>query len=231
MKIIVEDTYEEVSRTVASLTLSAFYQDRRVNVDLTDGSSPKGAYEIIAAILQKYPERVKNVHFYQHDELDSSDQFVYHLLKNQIHEPFGISKENIHPMDFSKQQEYLEQIEAAGGLDYMLLGIGADAHFCANFPDAAKLDQEIYDYDPKQYSWYDDYRRNFGMEEIPRIATFGFPAVLKAKQVVVVVNGKGKAQAVKDMFTKEISPKYPATILRTHPNLILVMDKEAASLL
>lgn len=229
MRIIIEENYEDVSQTVASLTLAAFYQDRRVNIDLTDGSSPQGAFDIMEKVMKRYPERFHNVHFYQHDEMEGEEGTVYNILRKQIHEPFGIAKENIHKMDFHKQDAYIKQLEYDGGLDYMLLGIGADTHFCANFPFATKLDEFIYDYDPKDYPWYDAYCQGYGVTDMPRIATFGFPSVLRAKQVVVIVSGKSKAQAVKDIMTKPISPEHPGTILRTHPNLIMVLDKDAAS--
>lgn len=230
MKIIIEENYEVLSQTVASLILAEIYQEKRVNIDLTDGSSPQGAFDILAKIFQKYPDRLDNVHIYNHDELEGG-AIVDGLLRKQIHLPFGFKEENIHRMTFETHQEFMKEIENDGGLDFMLLGLGADGHFCANFPGTPCFDKLVYTYDPKDYPWYEEYLTNMGMTEMPKIATFGFRSVLRAKKVVVVVNGAKKAQAVYDIFNKELSEEIPGTILRLHPNITFVLDEEAASLL
>jgi glucosamine-6-phosphate deaminase len=52
---------------------------------------------------------------------------------------------------------------------------------------------------------------------------------MKAKQILLIATGKDKAHAVNMMINDAISPRVPATILRTHPNVIVLLDKEAAS--
>ena len=54
---------------------------------------------------------------------------------------------------------------------------------------------------------------------------------MQAKAVLVVVNGVGKAEIVKKAFTGPVTPQVPASILQMHPNVILVGDQEALSLL
>jgi glucosamine-6-phosphate deaminase len=55
--------------------------------------------------------------------------------------------------------------------------------------------------------------------------------VLKAKQIIAVVPDARKAQAVAKCFHGEISPMAPASILRTHPNVFVYLDKDSAALL
>lgn len=55
--------------------------------------------------------------------------------------------------------------------------------------------------------------------------------ILKANEILVVVPGIRKAQAVKACVEGMISPMVPASILRTHPNATVYLDKESASLL
>jgi len=47
----------------------------------------------------------------------------------------------------------------------------------------------------------------------------------------VVVSGKGKAEIVKKAFTGPVTPQCPASILQMHPDVILVGDEDALSLL
>ena len=68
-------------------------------------------------------------------------------------------------------------------------------------------------------------------EEVPTHAyTMGIGGIMKAKRVLLVVNGKGKAQAVKDCFFGPIRPQAPGSILRLHPDFTLVADEDALSL-
>ena len=68
-------------------------------------------------------------------------------------------------------------------------------------------------------------------EEVPTHAyTMGIGGIMKAKRVLLVVNGKGKAQAVKDCFFGPIRPQAPGSILQLHPDFTLVADEDALSL-
>ena len=229
MRVIIEKNYEKFSETIAAILIAEMFKDRRVNIDLTDGSTPQGAYDIVEEFIKNNQFNcLDNVHYYNHDELEGEKQIVSEILKKQVHEPFMVKEQNIHKLDFENIDKQIADIEASGGLDLMLLGLGADGHFCANFPDATEFDKKAYIYNCKDYDWYDEYCQNYGME-LKRIATFGFKMLLETKKVVVAVNGAKKAQAVYNILTQPISPKIPGTILRLHPNLILILDEEAAT--
>ena len=69
-------------------------------------------------------------------------------------------------------------------------------------------------------------------DEVPRQAlTMGIKTIMQAKKVLVVANGKGKAEIVKKAFTGPVTPQVPASILQMHPDVVVVLDEEAASLL
>jgi glucosamine-6-phosphate deaminase len=55
--------------------------------------------------------------------------------------------------------------------------------------------------------------------------------ILKAREILAVVPGPRKAQAVKACFESAINPMAPASILRTHPDATVYLDKDAAALL
>ena len=229
MKIVIENTYEELSEVVASILLSEMIQDKRVNLDLTDGSSPEGAYDILSKKMAKRPESYKNVHYYNHDEMEGEVALVNELLKKQIYVPFQVQEENIHAMKFEEPYEQVKEIEAHGGIDLVVTGLGADGHFYANFPGTAKFDEKVFTFDPKDYEWYEDYCKGLNLKEMKKVATFGYKMLLSAKRVVVIANGTKKADAVKAILTEPISADIPGTILRCHPNLVLILDKDSAS--
>ena len=59
--------------------------------------------------------------------------------------------------------------------------------------------------------------------------TMGIHTIMKAKKILVVVNGEGKADIVKKAFTGPVTPQVPASILQLHPDVVLVGDKAALS--
>ena len=68
-------------------------------------------------------------------------------------------------------------------------------------------------------------------EDVPTHAyTMGIGAIMKAKRVLLVVNGENKARAVKDCFFGPICPQAPGSILQLHPDFTLVADEEALSM-
>lgn len=70
------------------------------------------------------------------------------------------------------------------------------------------------------------------MDEVPKQAyTMGIQSIMKAKKILVIVSGKAKAGIVKEAFSGPVTPKVPASVLQLHPDVTVIADKEAASLL
>ena len=59
----------------------------------------------------------------------------------------------------------------------------------------------------------------------------GVGSIMRAKMILLVASGKAKAQAVKDTVSGPVTPKVPASVLQLHPNVVLVGDEDAMSLL
>ena len=57
----------------------------------------------------------------------------------------------------------------------------------------------------------------------------GVSHILLAKRILLIANGESKAQAVADMFAQGISSAVPATLLKLHPDVIVLVDRPAAS--
>jgi len=123
----------------------------------------------------------------------------------------------------------------AAPIDIAFVGIGENGHLAFNDPPADFQTEEPYlivDLDEacrRQQvgeSWFAD------LSEVPRRAiTMSVRQILKAKEIVAVVPDARKAQAVKSCFEGDISPLAPASILRTHPNTVVFLDKYSAALL
>lgn len=57
----------------------------------------------------------------------------------------------------------------------------------------------------------------------------GIAPIMKAKTILLVANGKAKAPAIKALMGNQVDPQSPATVLTCHPNVIVIVDREAAS--
>lgn len=232
MKLVIEDDYAALSRTTAAVLAAAMLHDRRVNLSITAGATPAGAYRLLAPLLATRPADLDNVHFYNFDEIpNGTDRGVTRTsLDQQIFGPAGIDESRIHGLTLDNADRIRADLREHGGLDLMLMGLGADCHFCGNMPGTTRYDADIYVYDVHPgLPWYHLIE---GMDPAPaRVVTFGFPMVLRARQAVLIVSGAAKAEALAEVLTGPIGADRPGTILRTHPNLLLIADRDAAALI
>lgn len=234
MKKIVVKSYDELSQLTASIILSHVTQDKRSNISITAGESPKGTYKILVDWAKKYPEMWSNSYFFNFDEIENKNHTKHvtmDSLKEQFFNPAGITPEKIFHLNYDNYAEYDTIIEKAGGLDLMLIGLGGDGHFCGNMPIATNFDQYTYKIPiSPEFPWYDSFGGIMPKEELTsHFVTMGFKSLLRVKHLVLIVNGKAKAKAVRELFTREITTNFPSSTLRQHPNLTIILDEDAAS--
>ncbi|EOH79027.1 glucosamine-6-phosphate deaminase [Enterococcus malodoratus] len=233
MKLLVTENYETLSQITADIVLMRWAENRRVNLALTAGSSPKRAYEILAERLNQVFFDQSLAHFYNFDEITLKDQeygLTMQALTEELFNPLGIVEENIEVLDAGNYQDYDRQIAEDGGLDLVLMGIGGDGHFCGNMPEFTSFDYGVYRVPIKPgdelYKLIDESSPHTPGEEM---VTFGAQTVLAAKKLVLIANGEKKAEIIKQALEGPITEDVPASILRLHPNLTVILDQEAAS--
>lgn len=233
MKLLVTENYETLSQIAADIVLMKWAENRRVNLALTAGSSPKRAYEILAERLNQVFFDQSLAHFYNFDEITLKDQeygLTMQALTEELFNPLGIEEENIEILDVGNYQDYDRQIAEDGGLDLVLMGIGGDGHFCGNMPEFTSFDYGVYrvliNPGDDLYKLIDESSPHTQGEEM---VTFGAQTVLAAKELVLIANGEKKAEIIKQALEGPITEDVPASILRLHPNLTVILDQEAAS--
>ena len=100
-----------------------------------------------------------------------------------------------------------------GRLDMQVLGIGADAHIGMNKPNETLT--------PEAHVVYNKAGR-------PTCA-MGLHHMLLAKKIIMIANGEEKAEAVAKMINGPITTMAPASMLKMHPDVVVLLDKPAAS--
>lgn len=235
MRIIVEENFEKYSERTANLIISETLKDKKVNLSLTSGNSPVGAYKLVIDYFKNNHDLVKNIDFFNFDSAyndGATEQEAGQGMTDFIFGPAGIAPERVHTITEDNYLNYDEMIAECGGLDLMLIGLGGDGHFCANMPHATNFLDQTYKVEyNKEYAWYDFLIEFYeGEENIPQhMFTMGTLSVMKVKHLVMIVNGKSKAPVVRKLLTTDITNEFPSSILKLHPNLTIILDKEAAS--
>ncbi len=229
MKLIVEPNEQAMSESALHILLGAMMQDKRVNISLTSGESPKPLYKIMAPMIKGKPQ-FEDVHYYLFDEAPHPGK-VYGPNWDMMHEMFfdaaGVPDERIHDTVADNWETYDWEIREAGGLDVMLIGLGFDGHFCSCCPRCTPLDSYTYAQDRAERNAV-----NPGYPEKPGYPvtyTMGPKSLMRAKHLVMIVNGKHKAHILKRMLDEPISNELPATVLKLHPNFTVICDADAAS--
>jgi glucosamine-6-phosphate deaminase len=124
---------------------------------------------------------------------------------------------------------------SASPIDVSFVGIGENGHLAFNDPPAnfeteepyivVNLDEACREQQVAE-GWFKD------LSAVPKQAvSMSVRQVLKAREILAVVPGPRKAQAIKACFDGPISPMAPSSILRTHPQATIYLDKQSAALL
>jgi len=120
-------------------------------------------------------------------------------------------------------------------IDVAFVGIGENGHLAFNDPPANFETEEPFiivnlDQACRQQQVGEGWFAN--IEAVPKQAiSMSVRQVLKSKEILAVVPGPKKAEAIKACFDRPISPMAPSSILRTHPNATIYLDRESAALL
>ena len=154
------------------------------------------------------------------------DNLFDHINMKETHVPDGLA-----PNLKAEARRYDRLIEKAGGIDIQFLGVGNNGHIGFNEPSDRFYygTQVVY----LTRSTIEANRRFFESEDqVPRQAiSLGTGGIMNAREIVLVAFGHGKAQAVKKMIKGDVDPQVQASILKLHPNAVILLDQEAASLL
>lgn len=136
-------------------------------------------------------------------------------------------------VDISAECKRYENLLRQVPLDIVSMGIGENGHIAFNDPHEAHFDEEAW---IRQTSLDDVCRQqqvNDGefdtLIDVPKTAlTLTIPALMSCKKVICIVPTARKAQAVRQTLCEPVSVACPASVLRTHSDATLFLDKEAA---
>ena len=241
MKFIVTEDYEAMSRTAARVISGYVSSHPDCVLGLATGSTPIGLYRCLVEDYEAGALSFKDVTSFNLDEyrgLDPQhDQSYRYFMEHNLFSHVDIDPARTHVPDGACPDAaaacaaYEQSIAEAGGLGLQLLGLGHNGHIGFNEP-ADEFVGPTHVVELAQ-STIDANKRFFASEaDVPRQAlTMGMAAILQARSVVVVVSGEDKAEIVHKAFFGPITPRVPASLLQLHPNVTVVGDEAAFSVL
>lgn len=236
MEKIVCNNYDLMSKAAAEIIKDKINSKKNAVLGLATGSTPVGTYKELINMYENDQvdfSEVRTVNLDEYIGLDGKDIHSYRYFMNDtLFDHININKENTHvpdgtAQDLSKEaSDYDQMIDAIGGVDIQILGIGNNGHIAFNEPDKyLKLHTHVTDL---TLDTINANKRFFDSpDDVPRKAlTMGIGQIMKAKRILLLANGKNKAEALKGIFSNTITTDNPATLLQLHKDVTVIIDKE-----
>ncbi len=217
----------------------AIEENGRFTVALAGGSTPKSLYQLLASDKFKNQIDWTRVFFFFGDErnVPSDDaKSNYRMANENLFAPLQISGENIfrwltesnNLRKIAEDYEVLLKVffalfeDEVPTFDLILLGMGADGHTASLFPFTEALKES---------------KKNVAVNWVEKLntnrLTFTYRAINNASNVIFLISGESKAEALKEILDGEYQPeKYPAQAVKPHGgNLFWLIERRAAQLL
>ncbi len=241
MEIITVKNYDEMSSEAANIVAQLLQSKQNAVIGLATGSTPEGLY---ARLVHMYEEKVIDFEAVTCFNLDEyigltpdHPQSYHHYMDHHLFRKVNVKEDNVHiPSCGSANietacREYDNKIKETGGIDLQILGLGVNGHIGFNEPsDHLQIDTHLVDLSRETV---EENSRFFNLkEDVPRQAiTMGVGSIMKAKRIMLLASGEKKAEAVRRMASGRVSTWHPASVLQLHQNVLIIVDREAASLL
>ncbi len=239
MRIIV-DTPENIARLAAKRYVALLKEKPNAVLGYATGSTPLGLYGELARLNAAGEVSFADAVTFNLDEyvgLDGThDQSYRWFMDKNLFDRIDIKKENTHVpcgigMTDEKAAGYDRQIEAAGGIDLQLLGIGNNGHIGFNEP-GTPFGSVTHVVELTESTRQANARFFASIDEVPTAAvSMGIKTVMNARSIIFIALGSAKAEIVKKMICGEVTPEVPASVLQLHPDVEVYIDHAAAALL
>ncbi|WMJ83351.1 glucosamine-6-phosphate deaminase [Oscillospiraceae bacterium LTW-04] len=237
MKLITVKDYDAMSEAAAEIIMRQIDSKPNSVIGFSTGSTPTGTYKQLTAFCAQGRVSFKNVVPFNLDEYvglapDDPNSYVYYMKEN-LFDHIDIDPANTHiPNGAAEDLEaecrrYDALLERYGSIDLQLVGIGQNGHIGFNEPSdtfsdktqIAKLSENTRAVNAAHFR---------SADAMPQFAiTMGVGDIMRAKRIILMVNGAHKAQILDKVMHGEITPQVPASILQRHDDVTVIATQDA----
>jgi glucosamine-6-phosphate deaminase len=241
MKLIVCENREAAGLRLADDLADAIVANPRLRLCLSAGRTSIHAYE---ALVQRYHEH--GGFSFRHLTVFATDEYVGLSPQDHRSTRYILNYHLFRQVDLPLEQTFIPRgdvpdieaeckvwdslIDARGGLDLVVLGLGHNGHVGLNEPgSSARSRMRSVSLTPSTLASLSDGTRFKNLAETPSTAiSLGMASIIAAKQVMLIATGMGKADALHKMVEGRSGPSVPASLLTDHHDLIVYADRDAA---
>jgi glucosamine-6-phosphate deaminase len=229
------------AREIAALIREKERNNEKCVLGLATGSTPKTLYAELVRLHREEGLSFRHVITFNLDEYFPIDNEAWQsynsYMRRLLFDHIDIDPNNIHipngslPKEQVKQhcQEYEQKIEEAGGIDLQVLGIGNNGHIGFNEPGSSIYSRTRLINLENSTRLANAYEFA-NISQVPRLAiTMGLSSILKAKKIILLAWGAGKAPVVQKAVEGPVTESVPASLLQQHGDCSFVLDESAAA--
>ncbi len=240
MQLVVLPDAEGLAEAAATLIRARLTAKPDLVMAVPAGRTPRRMYERLRALQAQAPVAFSRMRVMCVDELcppAPADGYFWSQVRREFLSWAPVKPEHCHPFRVDAAdldamcREYEETIARLGGLDLVMLGLGPNAHLASNEPGAAfesvtrpvqLLEESV------SYMASDGANVVASPGPLAQSAvTLGLATIARAREVVVIVSGRGKRAALRRLVEGPIGPDIPASMLRSHGCCTVLADREA----
>lgn len=237
MEIIVAKNLENFNTLASNIVIDLVKKKPDATLGLATGSTPLGVYEAMIMDHILNGTSYKNIKTFNLDEyvgLDkTNDQSYYYFMQHNLFSSLDIDPANINipngmaPDLYAECSRYSNLLKNAT-IDLQILGIGTNGHIAFNEPGTF-FDSETHvtTLTPETIEANSRFFKN--IKDVPiQALTMGLGEIMKAKKILLLATGKSKVNAIRNLMSGVVTIEQPASVLKRHPNVTVIVDKEAA---
>jgi glucosamine-6-phosphate deaminase len=229
------------AKEIAAIIRTKQKKKQKCVLGLATGSTPRTLYAELVRMHKKENLSFKNVTTFNLDEYypvnNNALQSYHRYMRVNFFNHIDINPKNIHlPNGEIKKEDikehcrqYEKKIKDAGGIDLQILGIGNNGHIGFNEPGSginSKTRLITLDNSTRIANSYEF----ANISEVPRLAiTMGIGEIMKAKKIILIAWGPGKAPVIKKAVEEDDTEHVPASLLQNHDDVTFIVDRAAAS--
>lgn len=238
MNIKVFDSEESLAAKAAATIFELIIRKPNALIGLATGHTPTATYEYLVKLIRKSKVNVSQLSFVALDEWvglsPDTEGSCAAYLNQHLFEPLEIASDRIRSFDAMSADLHSEClktddfIQAKGGIDLIVLGLGLNGHLGFNEPGTIPSYSHIVELDELTRTVGQKYFRT--TVKIEKGITLGLKSILESRRVLLLANGAHKAEIVDTVIKSGAVPEIPATILHNHPACDFMLDHEAAKL-